>query len=142
MTESPSPPLYVLDSFALLALIKEERGAPRVREVLLQADAGEARLAMAVVNLGEVFYWTARDEGRARAEEVLLTIHHYVIEYFEVDRALAMEGAELKARHRMSYADCITAALALRLGATVMTGDPEFEQVEGVVDIEWLQRAT
>jgi predicted nucleic acid-binding protein len=137
-----SSPVYVLDSFAILALIREEPGATRVREILLRADAVEVRLAMAVVNLGEVFYRTAREEGSSRAEEMLLVIHHYAIELFEVDRALAIAGAELKSRYRMAYADCIAAALALRLGATVMTGDPEFEQVEGVVEIEWLPRAT
>ena len=142
MTASPLPSLYVLDSFALLALFQEEPGGPRVREVLLQADAGEARLAMAVVNLGEVYYRTVRARGRVRANQVLSRTGRYAIEFFEVDRDLALAGATLKSEYRMSYADCIAAALARQLGATVMTGDPEFEQVEGVIEIEWLARAT
>jgi len=141
VTASPAQPFYVLDSFALLALFQEEPGAPRVREVLRRADDGEVRLAMAVVNIGEVFYRTVRSRSYQHAVEVLNAIDDYIIDYFEVDRALAMEGAELKSRYRMSYADCIAAALALRLGATVLTGDPEFRQVEGVVGVEWLPRA-
>ena len=141
MTASRTPSVFVLDSFALLAHFQEEPGGSRVREILRRADAGEVRLAMAVVNLGEVFYRAIRVKGRARADQILSMTGRYAIEFFEVDRDLAMEGALLKSRYRMSYADCIAAALALRLGATVMTGDPEFEQVEGLVDIEWLPRA-
>jgi uncharacterized protein len=141
VTTSTSPPLYVLDSFALLALFQEEAGAPRVREVLRQADSGEVRLAMAVVNLGEVYYRTVRAKDRVRANAVLSRIGRYAIAFFEVDRDLALAGAMLKSEYRMSYADCIAAALARQLGATVMTGDPEFRRVEGIVEIEWLPRA-
>jgi ribonuclease VapC len=40
----------------------------------------------------------------------------------------------------MSYADCFAAALAQRLDAAVVTGDPEFEDIEraGELKVEWL----
>ena len=42
----------------------------------------------------------------------------------------------------MSYAGCIAAALAQQTGATVLTGDPEFQQVEALIGIEWLPGAS
>ncbi|MGQ0523964.1 MAG: PIN domain-containing protein, partial [Betaproteobacteria bacterium] len=47
-------------------------------------------------------------------------------------------AASLKARHRMSYADCFAAALAKHHKADLVTGDKEFKQVEGDVSVHWL----
>ena len=47
-------------------------------------------------------------------------------------------AARLKAEYPLSYADCFVVATAVREGAIVLTGDPEFKSVESVVPIEWL----
>ena len=132
-------PLFVLDSFALLAFFQAEPGGLRVRELLDQAGRGEVSLAITTVNLGEVAYRTERRYGLKRAQEVLAKIEEYAPAVIDVNRELALAAAHLKARYRMSYADCLAAALAQRLGAAVVTGDPDFRQVEHLVPIEWLQ---
>jgi predicted nucleic acid-binding protein len=43
-----------------------------------------------------------------------------------------------KARHKTSYADCFAAALAKDRKSDLVTGDKEFNQVEGEVSIRWL----
>ena len=134
-------PLFVLDSFALLAFFQVEPGGPRVRQLLEEAAQGKARLAITTVNLGEVVYRTERQHGLERAQEVLGKIAEYQPTVVEVDRELALAAAHLKARHKMAYADCLAAALAQRLGAPVVTGDPDFQQLEGVVPVEWLPAA-
>jgi len=132
-------PLFVLNSFALLAFFQAEPGGLRVRELLDQAGRGEVSLAITTVNLGEVAYRTERRYGLKRAQEVLAKIEEYAPAVIDVNRELALAAAHLKARYRMSYADCLAAALAQRLGAAVVTGDPDFRQVEHLVPIEWLQ---
>jgi len=124
----------VLDAFALLAFFRDEPAADRVEEILLDGGTN----FMSVINTGEVFYKTVRSYGIARAEEVLSLIDGYPIEIINVDRELALAAARLKGTYRMSYADCFAAALAQQLDATVVTGDPDFQQLEGRVDIEWL----
>jgi PIN domain nuclease of toxin-antitoxin system len=47
-------PCYVLDSFALLAHFQEERDSLRVLELLEEAQQGNCRLLLSLVNLGEV----------------------------------------------------------------------------------------
>ncbi len=131
-------PVYVLDSFALLAFFQDEPVADTVEELLRRAQRGEIRLAMAVANLGEVFYRTMRNFGIERAEEVLGRMEEYPIELVDVDRELALRAAYLKGSHRMAYADCLAAALAQRLGGAIVTGDPDFRQVEHLVALEWL----
>jgi len=56
----------------------------------------------------------------------------------KVDLELARRAARFKSRNRMSYADCFAAALAKTRRAELVTGDPEFKQVEGEIRIHWL----
>ena len=131
--------LFVLDSFALLAFFQAEPSGLRVSELLDQAARGEVGLAITTVNLGEVAYRTERRYGLKRAQGVLAKIEEYAPAVIDVNRELALAAAHLKARYRMSYADCLAAALAQRLDAAVVTGDPDFRQVEHLVAIEWLR---
>jgi len=131
-------PLLVLDSFALLAFFQAEPAGLRVKEIIEQAIRREIHVAITVVNLGEVVYRTVRQHGLERAQQVLAKIEEYQLATVDVDRDLALAAALLKARYRMGYADCFAAALAQQLDATIVTGDPDFRQVEASVAIEWL----
>jgi PIN domain nuclease of toxin-antitoxin system len=55
--------IYVLDSFAILALVAREPGSQEVAELLRKAEQGEARVLMTWVNAGEVAYiWLPQHE--------------------------------------------------------------------------------
>ena len=47
-------------------------------------------------------------------------------------------AAELKARYPISYADAFALASAIEHQAELVTGDPEFRQVENLVKIVWV----
>jgi len=49
-------PSYVLDACALLRLAQDEPGADQVEEILRTAQAGECRVLLHQINLGEVVY--------------------------------------------------------------------------------------
>lgn len=132
-------PVYVLDSFALLAFFQDEPLADAVEGLLERAQRGEVRLVMGVANLGEVFYRTMRNFGIERAEEALGRMEEYPIELVDIDRELALRAAYLKGSHRIAYADCLAAALAQHVGGTVVTGNPDFRQVEHLVAVQWLR---
>lgn len=132
---------YVLDSFALLALFQDEPGADQVDQLLRGAQRGQVYLAMTVINLGEVIYRTIREKGLARADEVLARIEELAIKIVDVDRELALTAAYLKGSHRLAYAGCMVAALAQRVDGTIVTGDPDFHQLESVVSVQWLPAA-
>ena len=128
---------YVLDSFALLAFFRAETGGPHVRSLLTDTTT---RTAIATVNLGEVAYRTEREFGFERVLDVLGKVVEFQIDVVDVDRSLALMAASHKASYRMSYADCIAIALAQRLKAPLVTGDLDFQQVEHLVNVEWLPR--
>ena len=128
----------VLDSYSILAHLKDEPGAERMDEVYHSARESGQTLLLCTVNWGEVFYATLRTFGRERAEEIALSISRLPIEIIPADLELARQAAEFKATKRMSYADCFAAALAKLRKAELVTGDQEFKQVEGEVKILWI----
>ena len=112
-----------------------------MQELLSRATTGDHELFITVVNLGEVLYTTENRRGLQAAQEALAGIDQSPIQMVDVDRPLTLAAARLKAATGVGYADCFVAALAQHLGAAVVTGDPDFRQIEGVVSIEWLPGA-
>ncbi|MBI2304817.1 MAG: type II toxin-antitoxin system VapC family toxin [Chloroflexi bacterium] len=132
---------FVLDSYAVLALLEGAEGHERVGELLQKALVGQCELFMSIVNLGEVLYITERERGLPKAQEVLARIDELPIKVIDVNRAHALTTAHIKAQWPIAYADCFVAALAKLKGATIVTGDPEFKHLEAasVVPIAWLE---
>ena len=130
---------YVLDSFAVLALLGREPGGDEVARLLRQAQDGKATLLMTWVNAGEVAYIVQRRWGRGRAYQVLATLEAAGIQMAPVERDLALAAAHIKAEHPLAHADAFAAALAANSGSTLVTGDREFKTLEDVVSIHWLQ---
>jgi ribonuclease VapC len=56
-----------------------------------------------------------------------------------LDEQIVFAAAHIKANHAISYADCFAVATALQENATIVTGDPEFQSVEAIAKVEWLQ---
>ena len=129
---------YVLDSYAMIAYFEDEPGADRVAQVLRQLIQGKAKGYMSVVNWGEVYYNTMREEGVAEAEKVILQLDKFPIQVVDVNRDFAYEAAKLKGKYRIAYADCFAAALSLKLNASLVTGDSEFKKLKERISIQWI----
>jgi len=130
----------VLDSYSLLAYIEGEAGAEQMIEIFRVARDSGRSLFLSVVNWGEVYYITMREAGHERADEVAHLISTLPIQIVPADLDLTRQAAELKSKHKMSYADCFAAALAKSRKAELVTGDRDFRQVEGEVKILWLEK--
>ncbi len=129
---------YVLDSFAVLALLGSEPGGAEVAQLLRQAQAGGARLMMTWVNLGEVAYIVERRWGSEQVYRALALLEATALEIVPAGRELALAAAHVKAGHPLAYADAFAVALAEAADATLVTGDPEFRLVEDTVRVRWL----
>jgi predicted nucleic acid-binding protein len=127
-----------LDAFALLAYLQKEPGHQRVRSLLDNAASGQASLSMCTVNFGEVLYWLERRRGAAAAYALAANVHGLPVDLVDADLDLTVGAARIKASFPVSLADAYAAALAQRLGAAVLTGDPDFQRLEGAVPVEWL----
>ena len=132
---------YVLDSFAVLALLGKEAGSEEVSRLLRQAQKEKVHLLMTWVNVGEVAYIVERRWGKGQLYQVLGTLEATQIEFVPVERGLALQAASIKAEHPLAYADAFAAALAVQREARLVTDDPEFEVLEETVSIHWLSQA-
>lgn len=129
---------YLLDSFALLRFFQKEAGGDKVLAILEEVRDGKARALLNVINMGEIIYTVQRRFGQQCKLEVVMNIDRLGIEILPTPNDLVFRAAELKARFPMSYADTFAVASAIEHDATLVTGDPEFRQVEHLVKIIWI----
>lgn len=131
-------PSYILDSFALLAYFQAEPSGLRVKDILKQAKAEDALAFLSLINFGEIMYNVGRRLGDERATETLQDVLRLPIHLAEVTMDRVLAAAQVKAHYAISYADAFAVALAQELNATLVTGDPEFKQVESLISLLWL----
>ena len=126
----------VLDAYAILVYLKKERGYARIKDLLASEDMS---LFINAINVGEVFYIFARKHGIQAAEYFLTVILPSLpVNIVENSFENVIQAARIKAKYPVSFADCFAAATAIREGACLVTGDPEFKKLEGALQIEWL----
>lgn len=130
----------VLDSFALVSLFHREPGWQVVQKALYDQEKARSRAILNWINWGEFYYIVKRRVGTAKTTDALRLLEQLPIELFSVDQPLVRAAAEIKSEHALSYADAFCVATAQRLDATVLTDDPEFESVEGLIKIHWLTK--
>jgi uncharacterized protein len=128
----------VLDSFALLAFLRSEDGDGEVLQLLEKAAERDQPLHMTEVNYAEVKYIVIRKEGRQRWDAIAAEMPALPLQFHPITRTLAEIAADFKVQYRMSLADACAAALAKEKKAELVTGDPEFKQLENELRIRWM----
>lgn len=112
---------YVLDATALVAYLNDEDGADVVEDLLFDT---RVRCYVHAVNLCEVYYDAVRRVGVSAARRTIDRLQEVgVIERGDMSRAFWQRVGDLKARGRLSLADCHCIALAQEIGGEVVTSD-------------------
>jgi len=128
----------VLDSYALLALLRDEPGAEIVAGLLERAGQQNRSVHMTEVNYAEVQYTIRRKDGETVWASIAGELLAAPIEFHAADRRLADVAAGFKARFKISLADAFAAALAKERKAELVTADPEFRALDKEIKIRWL----
>jgi ribonuclease VapC len=136
----PEMPHYILDAFAVTAYLENEPGAARIEKIIEDARAGKCSAYLSIINLGEVLYNTERKYGFTKAQETLGLIKEMPIEILPADNQTVLAAAHIKANYALSYADAFVVVAAHKINGIIMTGDPEFEEVTELAQIEWLKK--
>ena len=132
-------PSTILDSHALLALLRDEPGGDKVRQLLEKAAERDQPLHMTEVAYAEVQYIVRRKDGTEAWRTIAAELVAAPIQFHPAGRRLANLAADFKARFSLSLADAFSAALAKDLKAELVTGDPEFKALEKEIKIVWLR---
>ena len=128
----------VLDSWAILEWMSGRQPATSlVGKLLAEAEAGQTRLLMSAINVGEVYYFLMKHHSEDLAEswrESSPTLPATI----EVPTAEDIwSAASLRGRFAIAYADAFAAALAQKYNCPLVTGDPEFRQVDQL-KLDWI----
>lgn len=122
---------FVMDSYAMLAYFRNERGGEKVEQILNEAAEGKHSLYMTCINAGEVYYMAHRKDGAEKAVLVWKALCQFPITITDADSAFTLKASNIKARYKLSFADAFAAALSISKKATLLTGDDEFDNLIG-----------
>ena len=117
---------FVLDASAIITIFENRAGAEKLASLLHRASDGKSRLLVSVVNWGEVYYSVWNTNGPGVARHVIEEIAHLPISIVPAHLEQTRLAAELKSLHKLPYADCFAASLALLQHATLVTADSDF----------------
>jgi predicted nucleic acid-binding protein len=131
---------YVLDANAIVALLKNEKGAEVVDNLLVQAADGKCSVCMNKYNLLEVYYGFYREDGEAFAEEQIKAIQESPVKIVDtLSNEVFRQAGRFKAIYRVSLADAVVLGQGTAEGAIIVSSDHhEFEAVERAEKIGFL----
>lgn len=124
----------MLDTSALMAFIEREEGSERVRDILLSKS-----IIIPWLSLLEIVYISQRELGEEEAltrYALLKKLDAKII--WDADEALLLNAARIRSTHSLSLVDSVIAAITTQHNAILLHKDPEYNQLQGVVDMEIL----
>lgn len=118
--------MTILDSYAVLSLLKGEPAAPGVADLL----HNDPHAALTPLGVAEVIDHLVRIEGASDEDAALDLAQLGLAEPDPVDSSLATRAGRLRARHydrkrcAVSLADCFAAEAARSVGTCLASADP------------------
>ena len=130
----------VIDTYAIISFLRKEENHIAVKQIFTEAQLAKTTLLLAEINWGEVYYITLRNYGEPALRKTLGWIDAMGFQLLPSNRERVQAAARIKARFPVSYADAFAIAAAREFDCPVVTGDPEFRQVEreGMVKLLWV----
>ena len=129
---------YVLDTSALLTFTDSEDGVEVIDALLSQAQKGELELLVSFASWMGVYYIYLQEQGREHAQLWISKLKRLPLVRVDSDEIAGQIAGELKASHRMSFADAWIAALPKRHGAILVHKNPEFESASRTIQLQAL----
>jgi len=129
---------FLLDTSAFITLTDKEPGFEHVQSLLKAGKRAEVELHASFVTLTEVRYILTYDRGEEKAARISAALRKFPVQWHHSDDALCEEAAKVKATHKVSFADAFVAATALRLNATLVHKDPQFDALKGAIKLHAL----
>jgi predicted nucleic acid-binding protein len=123
---------FVLDTSAIFSLIESEAGKDRVAQIIREEE-----ILIPFVSLLELHYISWQEQGEEEANRRLAILKQKPI-LWQYDEVLLSLASRLKAKHHISLADAMIAAVCIYYDAILVHKDPEYDQLTGLVEMETL----
>ena len=119
-------------------LLNQEPGYEKVQNLINEAQQDGREVLMNAINVGETYYIVYRERGEAVAGQFLTLLQSTRITILVPTFEDILAAAKIKAEYPISYADAFAVRTAIKEDIPVVTGDPEFQKVEGIVTVDWV----
>jgi predicted nucleic acid-binding protein len=123
---------FVLDTSALFALVEDEAGKERIAEILQKEE-----FILLFITLLEIHYVTQQEQGLPEADRRYAVLKQANV-LWSFDEPTLLTADRLKAENRISLADSMIAAVAMQSNAVLVHKDPEYECLNGQLEMETL----
>ncbi|MDI6820301.1 MAG: type II toxin-antitoxin system VapC family toxin [Candidatus Hodarchaeaceae archaeon] len=119
----------LVDSWAWVEYFRGSEAGRRAREVI---EGSEEVAIVSAINVAEVFHWVLRfyDERTAEEKREAMKQRAFVC---DVGEEVAVDAAKLRLRKGLGLGGAIVYATAKREKAEILTGDPDFNGLDGVI---------
>jgi predicted nucleic acid-binding protein len=129
---------YVLDSWAIIALLSDEPDGEKVAQLIADANDSRIPILVSVVSVGEVWYLVAESTTPAEADRRVGELKNLGINFEDATWPSARQAAEFRSRYKWSLADCFSASLAKETKGGLVTGNRPFQPAEKDITIVWI----
>ena len=129
---------YLLHTSDVLTFLEDEEGAERI-EILLRQE----QILLPYLVLSETYYITLREQPEDVADKRYALLKKLPVTIlWDMDEPTLLTAGRFKAHYRLSLADALIAAFAVRQGAILVHKDPELEALMGSIEQELLPYKT
>ena len=128
----------LLDAYGLLLFLKKEGPYQVIKTLFRNAQDEDKPVLINDMSIGEIFHITARAHSVEKAEAFLPLLEVLPIEIVTNDLEDIIRAARIKAQYSIGFVNSLVVSTVEKENAVLLTGDPEFQKVEGVIDIQWL----
>lgn len=118
----------LIDSWAWIEYFRGSKPGERVKEYV----EDEVNVVVSTINIAEVYRWILRYYDEKVAEEKRMAIRERSV-IIEVSEEIAVQAAKIRHNKGWGLGDSIIYATAKREGAKVLTGDPDFKELDDVI---------
>jgi len=117
-----------------MTFLEDEEGAQRVETILR-----EEQVLLPFLTLLETYYITLQEQSEDVADRRYALLKQLpAMILWDVDEPTLLTAGRLKAAHRLSLADALIAAMAVRHQAVLVHKDPEIAALSEIVQLETL----
>lgn len=125
---------YVLDTSAIFCLKDDAPGAEKVEAILEAARRRRQKVYISFITAMEYLYINIQRCGEEAGHKAYLEMTLLPIEIIESEEELRLIAAQMKAKYKISLGDSWVVATAIKLKATLVHRDPEFEPIRNGLD--------
>nr|CBH36731.1 conserved hypothetical protein containing PIN domain [uncultured archaeon] len=122
----------LIDSWAWIEYFRGSKAGEQIKGVI---EDSEEKMVISTINIAEVYRSILRFYSEDFAEEKIEAMKQRAF-VCDVIEEIAVEAAKIKHKKKWGLGDSLIYATAKKEGARVLTGDPDFKDVEGVIFIE------